>query len=184
MLWGFRAGFSYYRTGRTKSSYDDSLTSCGHADKLRTINYRIPFYPVTLQRRWGTTDYFAVIPFHLVLFSAVLTELTKLSLVHSLRLSFHLFFCLHLLLFPFIVLCRFGFAKLEDLETWSNYRSFRLLTRSRSSSLCSPMAAWVSANLLICTKFSIVSGSISSQWLAFFSLTLLSRSTIQRHTQI
>ena len=48
----------------------------------------------------GTTDKFATIPFHLVLFSAALVKFTNSSPVHSLILSFHLFLCLPLL-YPF-----------------------------------------------------------------------------------
>ena len=60
-------------------------------------------------------------PFHLVLFSAALrlVELTKSIPVHSLILSSHLFFWLPLLIFPFTVPCRIGFAKPKDLETWT-----------------------------------------------------------------
>ena len=32
--------------------------------------FSILFYPITLEGRWGTTDEFATIPFHLDLFSA------------------------------------------------------------------------------------------------------------------
>ena len=103
--------------------------------------YSILFYPITLGR-WDTTDEFATIPFHLVLFSAVLVELAKSIPVHSLILSSHLFFCQPLFLFPFTVPCRIVFAKPEDLETWPNHLSFRFLTRVRSSSY-SPMAAWI-----------------------------------------
>ena len=92
------------------------------------------FYPITLEGRRGTTDEFATIPFHLVLFSAVLVELAKSIPVHSLILSTQLFFCLPLFLFPFTVPCRIVFAKPEDLETWPNHLSFRFLTRIRSSS--------------------------------------------------
>ena len=104
--------------------------------------YSILFYPITLEGRRGTTDEFATIPFHLVLFSAALVKLAKSMSVHSLILSSHLFFCLTLFLFPFTVPCRIVFAKSEDLETWPNHLSFRFLTRVRSSSY-SPMAAWI-----------------------------------------
>ena len=63
----------------------------------------ILFYPITLEGRRGTTDEFAMIPFHLDLFSAALVELAKSIPVHSLILSSHLFFCLPLFLFPFTV---------------------------------------------------------------------------------
>ena len=42
------------------------------------------FYPITLEGRRATTDVFATIPFHLVLFSAALVELAKSIPVHSL----------------------------------------------------------------------------------------------------
>ena len=41
----------------------------------------------------ATTDEFATIPFHLVLFSAALVELTNSISVHSFILSSHLFLC-------------------------------------------------------------------------------------------
>ena len=95
-----------------------------------------------MEGRRGTTDEFATIFFYLVLFSATLVELAKSNPVHSLILSFHLFFCLPLFLFPFTVPCRIVFAKPEDLKTWSNNRSFSFLIRVRSSSY-SPVAAWI-----------------------------------------
>ena len=88
------------------------------------------FYLITLEDRRGTSDEFATIPFHLVLFSAALVELVKSIPVHPLILSSHLFFCLPLILFPFKVPCRIVFARPEDLETWPNHLSFRFLTVS------------------------------------------------------
>ena len=79
--------------------------------------YSILFYPITLEGHRGTTDEFATIPFHLVLFSAALVDLAMSIPVHSLILSSHLFFCLPLFLFPFTVPCRIVFAKPEVLET-------------------------------------------------------------------
>ena len=90
---------------------------------LLNKDYSILFYPVTLEGRRGTTDAFATIAFHLVLFSAALGELAKSIPVHSLMLSSHLFFFLPLFLFPFTVPCRIVFAKPEDLETWPNHFS-------------------------------------------------------------
>ena len=50
--------------------------------------YSILFYPITLEGHRGTTDEFATIPFHFVLFSAALVELAAKSIpVHSLMLS-------------------------------------------------------------------------------------------------
>ena len=51
---------------------------------------------ITLEVRRDTTDELATIPFHLVLFSAALVELTKSIRVRSLILSSHLFFSLPL----------------------------------------------------------------------------------------
>ena len=65
-----------------------------------TDSYSILFYPITLEGRRGTTDEFAIIPFHLDLFSAALVELAKSIPVHSLILSSHLFFCLPLFSSP------------------------------------------------------------------------------------
>ena len=152
------------------------------------IFYSRLFYPITLEDCRGTTDEFATIPFHLVLFSASLVELAKSIPVHSLTLSSHLFFCLPLFLFPFTVPCRIVFAKPDDLETWPNHLTFRFLTRVRSSPY-SPMAAWIflQTSSLVTWSFmkcSTASGSISSQKPAFFFLTLQSRSMIHRHTEI
>ena len=56
-------------------------------------NYSILFYPIPLEGRWGTTDEFAAIPFHLVLFPAALVELAKSIPIHSLKLSSQVFYC-------------------------------------------------------------------------------------------
>ena len=104
--------------------------------------YSILFYPITSEGRRGTTDKFATVPFHLVLFSAALVKLAKSIPVHSLILYSNLFFCLPLFLFPFTMPYRIVSAKPEDLEMWPNHLSFRFLTRVKSSSY-SPMAAWV-----------------------------------------
>ena len=69
---------------------------------------------ITLEGRRGTTDEFATIPFHLVLFSAALVELTKSILVHFLILSSHLFFSLPLFLLT--VPCRIVFANQKTLK--------------------------------------------------------------------
>ena len=100
------------------------------------------FYSIPLEGRRGTTDEFAAIPFHLVLFSAALVKLTKSISVHSLILSSHLFFYLPLFLCPFSVPYRTVFAKPEDFETWPNHLSFHFLTSVRSSSI-SVMTAWI-----------------------------------------
>ena len=116
---------------------------------LYILFYSILFYPITLGGRRGTTDEFATIPFHLDLFSAALVELAKSIPVHSLILSSHLFFCLPLFLFPFTVPCRIVFAKPEDLETWPNHLSFRLLTQGQEFIIFSNGCLDLSANLLI-----------------------------------
>ena len=110
------------------SSFDALVYFC------HTVTVTILFCPITLEGRWGTTDEFATILSHLVLFSAVLVELAKSIPVHSLILSSHLFLCLPLFLFPFTVPCRIVLARPEDLETWPNHLSFRFLTKVRSSS--------------------------------------------------
>ena len=99
-------------------------------------------YLLTLRRRWGTTDDFTTIPFHLVLSSAALVELAKSIPVHSLILLSHLFFCLPLLLFLCTVPYKMLSAKPEELEIWPNHLSFRFLTKVRSSSYF-PMADWI-----------------------------------------
>ena len=53
------------------------------ASSILDIFYCILFHPITLEGRRGTTDEFAAIPFHLVLFSAAQIELAKSIPVHS-----------------------------------------------------------------------------------------------------
>ena len=75
------------------------------------------FYPMALEGHWDIRNEFAIISFHLVLFSSALVELAKFIPLHSLILSYHLFFYLSLLFFPLTVPCRVVFAKPVDLET-------------------------------------------------------------------
>ena len=116
-----------------------------------------------MEGRRGTTDEFATIPVHLVLFLAALVELAKSIPAHSLILSSHLFFCLPLFLCPFTVPCRTVFAKSEDLETWPNHLSFRFLTRFRSS-LYSPMAAWIFLRAFSLVTWSLYEMFNSLRW--------------------
>ena len=104
-----------------------------HIYILPTASYFYPtsilLYPIALAGCRGTTDEFAPIPFHLVLFSPALTHSCPLFdiVFPPLPLS-----PLHL--FPFTVPCRIVFAIPEDLETWPNHQSFCFLTRVRSYS--------------------------------------------------
>ena len=81
----------------------ESLTLTAELEKraqaIEMEKCSILFYPITLEGRRSTTDKFATIPFHLVLFSAVLVKLAKSIPVHSFILSSHLFFCPPLFLF-------------------------------------------------------------------------------------
>ena len=95
---------------------------------------------LNLGGRRGTTDDVATIPFHPSLSSAALRESPNPIPVHSLMLSFHLFFCLPLLLVPFTVPCRIVFAMPEDLEMWPYHPSFRFFTMVRRSS-CTTMSS-------------------------------------------
>ena len=97
---------------------------------------------LNLGGRRGTTDEVATIPFHHSLSSAALRESPNPIPIHSLMLSFHLFFCLPLLLASFTVPCRTVFAMPEDLEMWPYYLSFRFFTMVRRSS-CIPIAFWI-----------------------------------------
>ena len=92
----------------SKSSFAFNFIKAFACSKI--VHY-ILFYPITLEGRRGTTDEFATIPFHLVLFSAALVELAKSIPVHSLILSTHLF-CLPLFLFP--SLCPVGLSLLNQ----------------------------------------------------------------------
>ena len=150
--------------------------------------YSILFYPIALEGCRDTTDEFATIPFHLVLFSAALVELAKLILFHSFILSFQLFFCLPFVLCPYTVPCRIAFAKPEDIQMWRNYLSFHVLTGSEVhhilqwllGSFCKP-PHWKHGP---CIKCSLFFGSISFQRPVFFSLKLQSRAMIHRHIKI
>ena len=123
----------------------------------------------------GITDDFAKIPFHLVLFSAALVELAKAIPVHSLILSFHLFFVLPLLLFPFIVLCRIVFAKPKDLQTCQNHlHSCLFLDQGRESTIffngrLDPFANLLIGNMVLVRN--VQRHSIASQRPTFFPLT-------------
>ena len=74
----------------------------------------------------------------------------------SMLLSFHLFFCLPLLLAPFTVPCRIVFAMPEDLEMWPYSLSFRFFTMVRRLS-CTPIAFWVllrTSSVVTCRRLS------------------------------
>ena len=91
-------------TLRVTSYFCRSLWPTFHSPMiLPCISISILFYPITLEGRRGTTDEFATIPFHIVLFSAALGELANSIPVNSLILSSHLFFCLPHFLCPFTV---------------------------------------------------------------------------------
>ena len=113
-------------------------------DSKENKQYSTLFYPITLEGRRGTTDEFATIPFHLVLFSAAVAELAKSIPVHSLILSSHLFFCRPLFLCSFTVSCRIVFAKPEDLERWSNHLSINNIPSCKRKSKRYPyFASWL-----------------------------------------
>ena len=97
---------------------------------------------LNLGGRRGTTDDIATIPFHDSLSSAALKESPNSISVHSFMLSYHLFFCLPLLLAPFTVPYRIVFAMPEDLEMWPYHLSFHFFTIVRRSS-CTPIAFWI-----------------------------------------
>ena len=90
--------------------------------------------------------------------------------VHSSMLPSHLFFCLPLLLAPFIVHCRNIFTMLEDLEMWPYHLSFRFFAMVRRSS-CTPTAFWI---LLLYLITHTVATSVICERLLF---TLLNFST-------
>ena len=153
-----------------------------HIKALTSIS--ILFYFVLSHSLGGwleTTDEFATIPFHLVLFSAALVELAKSIPVHSFILSFHLFFCLPVVLCPYTMPCSIAFAKPEDIQMWRNYLSFHVLTRVRSPSY-SPMAAWIFLQTSsLETRF--LYKMFTSLWLHFISKTcvLFSNSAVNGH---
>ena len=132
-----------------------------------------------------TTNDFATVPFSTLPCPAALMESPNSNHVHLVMLFSHSFFCLPLLLAPFIFPCRIVFAIPEDLEMWPYHLSFRFFTMVRRSS-CTPIAFWI----LCCEtprsshgfcRCSEVDCSIQSQGLESFSQTLLLRSSSHRH---
>ena len=123
------------------SSHDKSQNICDTQHTIITI-YSILLHPITLEGRRGTTDEFATIPFHLVLFSAAIVKLAKSIPVHSLILSFHLFSSLPLFLFPFTVPCRIVFAEQKTLRHGQTILAF---VSGPGSEVCHilQMAAWI-----------------------------------------
>ena len=94
--------------------------------------------------RLGTTDDFTVSFLHFSLLFSALWDLANSRLVHSLMLSFHLFFCLPCFLPPFTVPCKMVLAKPDERETCPYHSSLRLLRMIRSSS-CDLIACWILA---------------------------------------
>ena len=95
-------------------------------------------------------------------------------------LSFHLFFCLPLLLASITIPCRIVFAMSEDLEMWQ----FPFLHHYKGIIMYSDCILGSAANILVrqmdCRKCSEVSYSISYKWLGSFFRVLLSRSSSHR----
>ena len=114
----------------------------GQIPSNHSQDHLISSQSLNLGGRRGTTDDVATIPFHPSLSSAALRESPNPIPVHSLMLSSHLFFCLHLLLAPFTVPCRIVFAMPEDLEMWPYHLRFRFFTMVRRLS-CTPVAFWI-----------------------------------------
>ena len=94
--------------------------------------------------RWGTTDDFTTSILHFPLFSTALWDLANSRPVHSLMLSFHLFFCQPCLLPPFTVPCNMALARPDERKICPYYCSLRLFTVVRWSS-CGPIACWILA---------------------------------------
>ena len=163
-----------------EASYDSAV--------LTKDLFSISILSQTLEVRRGTTNEFATISFHLVLFSAALVELAKSIPVHSLILSSHLFFCMPLFRFP--CPCPVGLTLLNQ-KTFKHSQTIltsvswpgsgvRHIRQWLLGSFCEP-PNWLHGPY---TKCSIASKSISSQKPAFFSLPLQSRTMIHKHTEI
>ena len=118
------------------------LVSSHRRIKLYAVIHLISSQSLNLGGRRGTTGDIATIPFHSSLSSAALRESPNPIPVHSLMLSSHLFFYLHLLLAPFTIPCRIVFAMPEDLEMWPYHLSFRFFTMVRRLS-CTSVAFWI-----------------------------------------
>ena len=93
--------------------------------------------------RWGTTDDFSTSFLHFSLYSTALRDLANSKPVHSLMLSFLLFFYLPCLLPPFTVPCKMVLARPGERETRPYHCGLHLLTMVKSS--CGPIACWISA---------------------------------------
>ena len=109
------------------------------------LHHLISSQSLSLGGRRGTNV--ATIPFHPSMSSAALRESPNPIHVHSLTLSSNLFFCLPLLLTPFIVPCRIAMP--EDLEMWPYHLSFHFFTMVRRSSCHSNCILDSVANLLV-----------------------------------
>ena len=67
--------------------------------------------------RWGTTDDFATSFLHFSRSTTALWDVANSNPVHSLMLSFHLFFCLPCLLPPFTVPRKMVLARPDERDT-------------------------------------------------------------------
>ena len=169
----------FYRTVRIE--WTQSLADRGSGSGDQLISLRVPpqisFFShlssqfLNLNGRRGTTDDVATIHFHLCLSFAAFRDSPNPIPVHSLMLFSHLFFCLPLLLAPFIVPCRAVFAMPEDLEMWPYHLNFRSFTTGWSS--CTLIAFW---NLLRTSSFVTWFCRKCSE--LFYSRHLISRSGI------
>ena len=122
-------------SGRPKHVYSYSLTF------LRFILHHHLF----LNRGMlPTTDQSTTCFLRFSLFSAALRDLPDSRSVHSLMLSYRLFFFLPLLLPPFTVPCKMVLARPDERKTCLYHFSLRLFTLVRRSS-CGPIACWILA---------------------------------------
>ena len=81
----------------------NNIVAIFNAPLLYSISILFSFSPITLEGRWGTTDGFAITPFHPVPFSAALAELAKSIPIHS-------WYCFPISSSVFLSLCPVGLS--------------------------------------------------------------------------
>ena len=92
------------------------------------------------QHRWPHNQFFI----HSSVFFTALWDLANSRPVHSLMLSFQLFFCLPCLLPPLTVLCKMVLGRPDERKKWPYHcslRPFIMVTRFSSG----PIACWILA---------------------------------------
>ena len=135
-------------------------------------------YPITLRGRWGTTDDFTILFFHLVLAPVALAELAKFISVYSITLSSQLFFL-------FLAFC----PEESSLLSQKTLRRYQTTLVMIMSSLYYPVAAWIFLRTFSLVTWFLYQKDSNLRWhliskTCVLFLTFLSRSVTHKHTEI